>query len=63
MNTFFYTEGHVFETEESAKSWLGQIKGKIETIDTDHDFDTFEANFSLAKKQGNDDLTALEDAR
>lgn len=58
-NTFFYTEGNVFQTEEEAKTFLGGIKGKIEAVDTENSFDAFEKAFLDCKHDGDDDATAL----
>jgi hypothetical protein len=58
-NTFFFTEGQVFQTEQDAIDFLGDIKGKVESVSTQNDFDVFESRFLSSRSEGNDCSSSL----
>lgn len=64
MNTFYYFEGRVFETQEEveavAKNYVNQ---KYDEILSEKSFDDFEDDFDKLKAEGNSDLDAIEWAK
>ena len=64
MNTFYYFEGRIFETEEKAMNFTKNYNNKkLDKIQTEKSWDDFENEFDKAKEDGNSDLDAIEWAR
>ncbi len=64
MNTFYYFEGRIFETEEKAMNFAKNYNcKKLDKIQTEKGWEEFEAEFDKVKEEGNSDLDAIEWAR
>ena len=64
MNTFFYFEGRIFETEEAVKTATKDYMTKnYMVIETNKSFDIFEDEFDKCKEEGDSDLDAIEWAK
>ncbi len=67
MNTFYYFEGRIFETLESAQSTKKSMGSygftSIDKIETNKTFEEFENEFDKCKKDGDSDLDAIEWAK
>lgn len=54
MNTFYHIEGDVYETLKEAERVKEQYKmARIDEVETDKDFSSFEAEYERVRKQGN----------
>ena len=64
MNTFYYFEGRIFETEnEVKKATENYTNKKYDEIKSEKSFDDFDAEFDKLKADGNSDYDAIEWAK
>ncbi len=64
MNTFYYFENNIYETKEEAQNATKNFNNKrIDEIQTEKDFNSFEELYTQAREEGNSCVDSIEWAR
>lgn len=64
MNTFYFFENNVYETREEAENATKNYTNKkIDVIETNKDFTSFENDYKSARNDGNSCLDSIEWAK